>query len=104
ELKRLLELYDYAARNNKGAFVFITGQMGYGIKALGRAFVDAVREGKGRAALTRFWSEENETRSRRDVRWNLGFQRWAEKYEFAPSFLKQEQMFPFWGLYFQLCE
>ena len=104
ELKRLLELYDYSARNNKGVFVFLTGQKGYGVKALGRAFVDAIRQGDGRSTLTRFWREENETRSKRDVRWNLGFQHWAETYELAPSFLKQEHMCPFWGMYFQLCE
>ena len=104
ELSRLLELYDYAARLNKGAFVFLTGQYGYGTKALGRAFVDALREGHGRTATTRFWAENNERHSRRDVRWNLGFQRWQEVFDLSPDFLKQQSLFPFWGLFFQLCE
>jgi hypothetical protein len=103
ELSRLLELYDYAARQNKGAFVFLTGQYGYGTKALGRAFVDALRQGHGQTATTRFWAEDNERHSRRDVRWNLGFDRWQEVFDLSPDFLKQQGMFPFWGLFFQLC-
>lgn len=104
ELVRLLELYDYAAQKNKGAFVFLTGQHGYGTKALGRAFVDALRQGHGRAAITRFWAENNERHSYRDARWNSGFQHWQDVFDLSPDFLKQEDMFPFWGLFFQLCD
>ena len=104
ELERLLIIYNYCVRQNKGAFVFLTGQYGYGTKALGRSFVDATWQGHGRAAITRFWAEKNEIRSRRDVRWNFGFQRWQEVFDLSPEFLKEESMIPFWGLFFQICE
>lgn len=101
-LQRLAELYDYARRENKGAFVFLTGNYGYGAKALGRTFIDALRLGSCRTAITRFWPEQNEIHTRRDGRWNSGFQRWQEIFENAPDFLKQDDIFPIWGVIFQM--
>ncbi len=103
ELERLARLYARAQEEGKGAFVFLTGRSGYGAKALGRQFVDFVRRAKGCALITRFWEADNERHTRRDPRWRAGFEDYAEAFEYAPDFLKTPEVFPFWGLFWQLC-
>ena len=104
KLARLLELYDRARREGNGAIVFITGQYGFGTKALGREFVNAIRRGGGLSAYTRFWPEDVEERTRRDPRWRDGFEKYAEVQEFAPELLDQPDNAPFWPLVFQVCD
>ena len=104
QLKRLLELYDCASRNENGAIAFITGQPGYGTKALGRTFVDAVQRGGGISAFTRFWPEDVEKHTRRDPRWRGLFEKYAEIQQYAPEFVHQPENAPLWPLVFQLCE
>ncbi len=106
ELRRLLQLYDRASREGKGAIVFLSGRTGYGAKALGRTFVQAVRQGKGAAVVTRFWAEEIEENTRRDPRWRSRYddETCAELLVYAPSFLTQPALAPFWGLVFQFCQ
>lgn len=103
-MARLLELYGRAKRDGNGAIVFITGQYGYGTKALGRTFVEAVRRGGGLSVYTRFWPEDIEKRTRRDPRWRDGFEKYAEVQEFAPEWLGQPENAPFWPLIFQICD
>ena len=104
ELLRLLQLYDFALREGRGSLVFVTGQPGYGTKALGRTLVDAVRKGNGRAAVTRFWPEEIEKRTRRDPRWKTAFEKYASSLENAPETLLKAEFAPFWPLAFQVWE
>ena len=105
ELLRLSQLYDMALRVGRGSIIFITGQPGYGTKALGRTFVDAIRKGNGRAVLTRFWPEENEKHTRRDPRWGVGFKnKFADNLSKAPEFLNLPEFAPFWPLVFQIWE
>ncbi len=102
ELLRLLQHYDVALREGRGALVFITGQPGYGTKALGRTLVDAIRKGNGRAAVTRFWPDDVEKRTRRDPRWKAGFEKYAHSLENAPEYLTKAEFAPFWPLAFQV--
>jgi len=104
ELTRLFNLYERASQENKGALIFVTGQRGYGTKALGRLFVDFVRRSKGLALITRFWSGDVERYPRRDPRWRADFENEENKeiFEYAPDVLKTPDLFPFWGLLWQL--
>jgi hypothetical protein len=104
ELTRLFNLYERASQENKGTLIFITGQRGYGTKALGRLFVDFVRRSKGLALITRFWSGDVERYTRRDPRWRADFENEENKeiFEYAPDVLKTPDLFPFWGLLWQL--
>lgn len=104
EMDRLLQLYDRAVRSGKGAIVFISGRTGYGAKALGRTFVQAVQQGKGAGIVTRFWADELEKNSRSDPRWRNKYETYHELLSYAPDFLKQPALAPFWGLFFQLCQ
>lgn len=102
ELDRLLQLYDRAVRSGNGAIVFISGRTGYGAKALGRTFVQAVQQGKGAGIVTRFWADELEKNSRSDPRWRNKYETYHELLSYEPDFLKQPALAPFWGLLFQL--
>jgi hypothetical protein len=67
-------------------------------------FVDAIRKGNGRAAVTRFWPDEIDKRTRRDPRWKTGFEKYAESLENAPEYLSKAEFARFWLMVFQIWE
>lgn len=104
---KLAELVAYFHRTyteNRGQIVVITGQYGYGTKALGRAFFDAVPRKKAKKAVIRFWQGEQEHSTEHDSRWSSKLSARKSAFDAAPEFLRQGDLSQFRALLAQLEE
>ena len=94
KLARLTALLNRAMETNNGAIVFLTGEYGYGKKALGRAFVDAVRKAKETAVIGRFWPDGNEEALFRDDRWAPELKKYQNVFQQGGDFLEEPPFSP----------
>jgi hypothetical protein len=102
ELCHLAALYEHALKTGQGRIVFLTGEHSFGRRALGRAFVDAIRKGGGNAAIGRFWPTDQQKFTWRDTRWQLDLKRLQEEHEAIPDYLNTDAYFPLQAVLAQL--